>query len=100
VARRRFADEARRRGRERRLVALLVADAKPEYGERLSSELQAALERLPDGQREVVVLKLLRGLSFAQIADALDLTEAATKMRFVRALRGLRDDLIERGVEP
>lgn len=100
VAKRRFADEARRRGRERRLVGLLTAGQPAEYGPRLTSDLREALERLPTGQREVVVLKLLRGLSFAQIGTELRLSEAAAKMRFVRALRELRADLTERGIEP
>jgi RNA polymerase sigma factor (sigma-70 family) len=100
VAKRRFADEARRRGRERRLVGLLTAGRPAEYGPRLSSDLREALERLPSGQRAVVVLKLLRGLSFAQIGHELGLSEAAAKMRFVRALRELRADLTERGIEP
>jgi DNA-directed RNA polymerase specialized sigma24 family protein len=55
---------------------------------------------LPTGQRQVVVLKLLRGLSFAQVGNELGLSEAAAKMRFVRALRELRADLTERGIEP
>jgi RNA polymerase sigma-70 factor, ECF subfamily len=100
VAKRRFADEARRRGRERRLVALLKGGRSAEYGPRLTSDLREALERLPTGQRQVVVLKLLRGLSFAQIGNELGLSEAAAKMRFVRALRELRADLTERGIEP
>jgi RNA polymerase sigma-70 factor (ECF subfamily) len=100
VARRRFADEARRRGRERRLIGLLKTERAAEYGPRLTSDLRAALERLPNGQREIVVLKLLRGLSFAEIGSELGLSEAAAKMRFVRALRELRADLTERGIEP
>ncbi len=100
VAKRRFADEARRRGHERKLAALLPAARSAEYGELLTTDLREALERLPAGQRQVVVLKLLRGLSFAEIATELGLTEAAAKMRFVRALRELRTDLTERGIEP
>ena len=100
VARRRFADEARRRGRERRLVGLLKARRAAEYGPQLTSDLREALERLPTGQRAVVVLKLLRGLTFAQIGDELGLSEAAAKMRFMRALGELRADLTERGIEP
>jgi RNA polymerase sigma factor (sigma-70 family) len=100
VAKRRFADEARRRGRERRLAGLLAAGRPAEYGPRLTSDLREALDRLPTGQRSVVVLKLLRGLSFAQIGSELGMSEAAAKMRFVRALRELRADLTERGIEP
>ena len=100
VARRRFADEARRRGRERLLLGLLKSGRPAEYGPALTSDLREALERLPTRQRQVVVLKLLRGLSFVQIATELGVSEAAAKMRFVRALRELRADLTERGIEP
>jgi DNA-directed RNA polymerase specialized sigma24 family protein len=43
-------------------------------------------------------MKLLRGSSFADIANALVLTEAAAKMRFQRALTALRRDLEEQGI--
>jgi RNA polymerase sigma factor (sigma-70 family) len=99
VAKRRFADEARRRGRESRLIALLRAGRPPEYGPSLTADLREALEDLPEGQKNVVVLKLLRGLSFAEIGNELGLSEDAAKMRFVRALRELRADLSERGIE-
>jgi len=96
VAKRRFADEARRGGR---LVA--VPSPEPaEYGPGISSALAAALVELPEGQRQVVVLKLLRGARFAEIGEALGLTEAAAKMRFVRALESLRAELEREGVTP
>jgi RNA polymerase sigma-70 factor (ECF subfamily) len=100
VARRRFADETRRRARERRALGLLRGQPSGDYGPFVAGTLSEALERLPAGGREVVVLKLLRGLSFAEIGVELGLSEAAAKMRFVRALRELRDDLTERGIEP
>jgi DNA-directed RNA polymerase specialized sigma24 family protein len=52
------------------------------------------------GQSQVVLLKLVRGLTFAEIGAEVGLTEAAAKMRFVRALEQLRADLSERGIEP
>jgi DNA-directed RNA polymerase specialized sigma24 family protein len=48
----------------------------------------------------VIVLKLLRGLSFAEIGAEVGVSEAAAKMRFKRALEALREELIERGIEP
>jgi RNA polymerase sigma-70 factor (ECF subfamily) len=99
VARRRFADEARRRSRERRLVALLPTRGSSEY-EPIAGALREALAALPGGQAQVVVLKLIRGLTFAEIGAEVGLTEAAAKMRFVRALEQLRADLGERGIEP
>lgn len=101
VAKRRFADETRRRGvRERAIAGLSRAGSADEYGPSVANALREALGRLPGGQRSVVVLKLIRGLSFAEIGVELGLTEAAAKMRFMRALQELRVDLTERGIEP
>jgi RNA polymerase sigma-70 factor, ECF subfamily len=101
VAKRRFADEARRHARaeEIRLVRPASAEER-EYGPDLSAALAAALARLPDGQRQVVVLKLLRGLRFAEIGKLLGVSEEAAKMRFVRALEALRAELEQGGIEP
>lgn len=96
VAKRRFADEARRRAR----TASAPSAGVPEYSVGTGVALQRALEKLPGGQRQVVVLKLLRGARFAEIGEKLGLTEAAAKMRFVRALEALRSELEEEGVTP
>ena len=99
LARRRFADEARRRGRERRISSLLKPSATPDYTP-VAGALREALAALPGGQAQVVVLKLVRGLTFAEIGEQVGLTESAAKMRFVRGLEQLRADLSERGIEP
>jgi len=99
VARRRFADESRRRSRERRLAALVPMRSSSEY-EPVAGAIRDAIAALPGGQRQVVLLKLVRGLTFAEIGTEVGLTEAAAKMRFVRALEQLRAELSERGVEP
>jgi RNA polymerase sigma-70 factor (ECF subfamily) len=99
VARRRFADEARRRGRERRAAGLLPARGSSDY-EPIAGALREALATLPGGQARVVVLKLVRGLTFAEIGAEVGLTEAAARMRFMRALERLRAELSERGIEP
>ena len=97
VAKRRFADEARKRGA---LITPAPVQEAKEYGPEVASALRTALERLPEGQRQVVVLKLLRGARFAEIGESLGLTEAAAKMRFVRALEALRTELEGEGVTP
>jgi RNA polymerase sigma-70 factor, ECF subfamily len=99
VARRRFADEARRRGRERRLAGVLPTRSRSDYTP-IAGALREALAALPGGQLQVVLLKLVRGLTFAEIGAEVGLTEAAAKMRFVRALEQLRAELSERGIEP
>ncbi len=97
VAKRRFADEVRRRGRQ---ISPVATHEALEYPLGTAAALRAALERLPEGQRQVVILKLLRGARFVEIADSLGLTEAAAKMRFVRALEALRTELEQEGVTP
>ena len=99
VARRRFVDETRRQRREKR-IELPTARSSSDYGPFVARALREALGGLPGGQSQVVVLKLLRGLTFAEIGAEVGLTEAAAKMRFKRALEALREELIERGIEP
>ena len=102
VAKRRFVDELRRDAVARRVGALEVVPAEPtgEYGPQVAATLRRALERLPEGQRQVVVLKLLRGLPFAEIAARAGISVDATKMRFLRALETLRSELEREGVNP
>jgi RNA polymerase sigma-70 factor, ECF subfamily len=103
VAQRRFADELRRGAVGERVGALQPVGSQErerEYGPDVAAALQAGIARLPDGQREVLVLKLLRGAKFAEIGAKLDVTPEAAKMRFVRALEALRDDLELEGVGP
>jgi len=99
VARRRFVDETRRQQREKR-VNLPETRSSSDYGPFVARALREALGALPGGQSQVIVLKLLRGLTFAEIGREIGLTEAAAKMRFRRALEALREELIERGIEP
>ena len=65
----------------------------------LRGRLRHALARLAENDREVLVLRNLEDLSPGEIAAVLGLTEAAVKMRQLRALQRLRellgDDLEE-----
>ena len=70
------------------------------YGSRVSAALLVGLSGLPEGQRDVVVLKLFRGLAFTEIASRLGISEEACRMRLSRGLAGLRDHLEAEGVEP
>jgi RNA polymerase sigma-70 factor (ECF subfamily) len=51
---------------------------------------RAALEALPEGEREVLVLRHLEQLSVAETAEALGVTPGAVKMRHLRAVERLR----------
>lgn len=59
----------------------------------LRPRLLAALRDLPMGTRTVVVLKDVRGWSHAEIAEALDITVTAAKVRLHRGRRRLREQL-------
>jgi RNA polymerase sigma-70 factor, ECF subfamily len=61
----------------------------------LRCRFQAAIDRLDDGDREIVFLRHFEQLSNSEAAQALGLTEAAAGMRHLRALRRLRDVLGE-----
>lgn len=56
-------------------------------------EVERALKRLPDAQRAVVVLKDMYGWSCREIADVMDVTEGAVKVRLFRARQRLADEL-------
>jgi RNA polymerase sigma-70 factor (ECF subfamily) len=102
VAQRRLADRARALARSGTLAELdetrlqLVGDG--EYGPAVAVAIRRALERLPAEQQRVVVMKLLQGMQFAEIAERVDATEAACKMRFARGLEAVRDELAREGV--
>jgi RNA polymerase sigma-70 factor (ECF subfamily) len=66
----------------------------------LSSELRALLEcaidGLPDGAREVFVLRDVEGLSTTEAAESLGVSEDVVKTRLSRARAALRCALLER----
>jgi RNA polymerase sigma factor (sigma-70 family) len=95
VAQRRFADEARRRAHERPVA--LASEPTVEYAPPVAAAITAALRRLQPEQQQVLTLKLLRGLRFAEVATELGVTPAAAKTRFVRALSALREDCGRKG---
>jgi len=55
----------------------------------------AAIEALPDPQREVVVLRLVAGLKFEQIASTLGLPLGTVTTRYRRTIFALREQLDE-----
>ncbi len=59
----------------------------------LAAAVHAAMERLPDEQREVLALRESEGLTFAQIAELLDIPLATAKSRARYALLKLSEDL-------
>jgi RNA polymerase sigma-70 factor, ECF subfamily len=72
----------------------------PSYGPATASALLEAVRQLPSEQRSVVVLKVIHGLPFADIARQLGVSEEACRMRLVRGMRRLRAELLEKGLDP
>lgn len=55
--------------------------------------LEAEVRRLPEAQREVVTLKVWGGLTFAEIAAALEIPQGTAASRYRLALESLRQTL-------
>ena len=54
------------------------------------------LEGLPDGYRQVIMMRNLQGLSHAKIATEMDRSERAIRMLWLRALKQLRHEVLKR----
>ena len=57
--------------------------------------IEAALVRLPQPQREVLVMKIWGGLSFPQIGAALGIPQDTAASRYRYAIAKLREQLAE-----
>jgi RNA polymerase sigma-70 factor (ECF subfamily) len=92
-----------RRGRERQMrresaAARPEADglfAGPAEQEERRAAIEAALRGLPENQAEVLVMKIWGGLSFPQIAAALETSANTVASRYRYALAKLREELAE-----
>jgi RNA polymerase sigma-70 factor, ECF subfamily len=62
----------------------------------LRSLLESAIDTLPDGMREVFVLRDVEGLSTSEVAESLGVSEDVVKTRLSRARAALRRVLLER----
>jgi RNA polymerase sigma-70 factor (ECF subfamily) len=60
--------------------------------------VQEAVALLPEGDREVLVMRNLEALSNGEVAEVLQVDPATASRRYGRALLRLRDLLIDRGV--
>jgi RNA polymerase sigma-70 factor (ECF subfamily) len=82
-------DMLRRRAREKGLAERIAGRC--ERAVRAdSSETLELLSALRAGERDVLLLRIIHGLSFRDIAFALDISEEAAKKRAQRAMRRLR----------
>ena len=88
IARNVSADEQRRRGRVEPRGTLPETSETPQHEDRLA--LAAAVAKLPKGQRAVVEMKFVLGLTNAEVATALGRSPGAVNAMQWRALRTLR----------
>jgi RNA polymerase sigma-70 factor, ECF subfamily len=93
--------DAERRGKDgdggQTLLSTLAADEVPTDEAALAGSLRerlaAAVDRLPEEQREVFLLRQLAGLSFREIGETVGIPENTVKSRMRYALEKLRGDL-------
>ncbi len=61
------------------------------------AQVRAAVDRLPEGLRQVVILAYFQNLKYQEIADTLDIPLGTVKSRLHAALHKLGDDWEEKG---
>lgn len=92
-----FIDETRRRKRRPAPVALETMEfQRPDSQLRdvtAVHDIEAAIARLPDGQRAVLLLVALEGFSYAETAQLLEIPIGTVMSRIARARERLRSDL-------
>lgn len=104
---------ARSRHRRRRILKWLpldlerhdVAAATPPADRGLEAEqeaaaVRAAIARLPERQRQALVLHRFQGLRYVEVAEAMGTSLAGVESLIQRALAGLRADLARGGEVP
>ena len=105
IARNVALDHLRQSGRRARRHAALADEPNPgltesagdlegsiterEQAEAIAAQVREAIAALPEGQREVVELHKLRGMSMADIAERLEIREGAVRVRAHRAYKAL-----------
>jgi RNA polymerase sigma factor (sigma-70 family) len=90
--------ERRHQARLDELTRMSDSDSASATWEQIAPELDEALHRLGDSDREALVLRFLEQRSFAEVARAMNTSEAAAKMRVGRALDKLRTALTRLGL--
>lgn len=105
VARRRLIDQQRRQSTPSAQVisleeARLEHRSPDDYGVDVARTLARGIAALPREQQDVVVLKVVEGRRFAEIAAQLGVSEEACRARLSRALRTLRAHLEKDGITP
>jgi RNA polymerase sigma-70 factor (ECF subfamily) len=96
VALDRIRRDSRRARREHDAYADLEQSVEPQFRTEDESQqvLASALDRLPHEQREVLVMKIWNELTFAEIGEALGISQNTAASRYRYALAALKKDLL------
>lgn len=97
---------AKKRGRyqsleDTTLETLMPSSTAPDperqaFGRELGALIESAVDKLGDGYRETFMLRQVQGLSTAETAEALNVSEDVVKTRYSRARHALQQDLLDR----
>jgi DNA-directed RNA polymerase specialized sigma24 family protein len=82
--------EVHKRERWLRLVGPLVAEREGPQRRITDKPLGLLVERLPERQKEVVVLRVFHDLSVAETSAVLEIPEGTVKSNFFKAMENLR----------
>ena len=92
--------ERRRGGGSRMAVDVQDSDAVTEYdaldnvvADETERRMREAVARLTPTQREVFTLRVSEGLSYKEIAEAVDTTEGAARVHYHNAMRAIKEFL-------
>ena len=85
----------RRQAREEIAAELLYEDRMLEKtkSDELSEKVELALRKLPEDQREVVILKIWGALTFREISDSLEISLNTVTSRYRYAINKLQSEL-------
>lgn len=65
----------------------------------IAKEVESAIAKLDDRDAEIIIMRLYEQLSNQDVAAALSLTEPAASMRYLRAIRRLKEILVNESKE-
>ncbi|MFB0524495.1 MAG: RNA polymerase sigma factor, partial [Phycisphaerae bacterium] len=83
-------DILRKQARRKKVIEETSISGEPSTQQTDLSEISKLLDVLTSGERDVLVLRIVHGLRFRDVAAALGISEEAAKKRAQRALKRLR----------
>ncbi len=63
----------------------------------IAKQVEASIAKLDERDAEIIIMRLYEQLSNQEVAEALNLTEPAASMRYLRAIRRLKESLVGEG---